>query len=134
MSYQLDCTAGDVVRTVVALFFQHPELSITAFQMSLLALQDTVVQGNTAGSAEGSTGLGGGIFMGDKCSGGACTSVSATLQNVTLSLNYAHLVSPPCRQPPDTGQQISALSLHRQYSRNAQSSKMFFELSSSPAQ
>ena len=66
--------------------------------MSLLALQDTVVQGNTAGSAEGSTGLGGGIFMEDKCSGGACTSVSATLQNVTLSLNYAHLAS----LPPDT--------------------------------
>ena len=48
--------------------------------------------GNTAGAATGSTGLGGGIFMGDKCSGGSCTSVGATLQSVNFSSNYAHLV------------------------------------------
>ena len=54
------------------------------------------MESNTAGSADGSTGLGGGIFMGDKCSGGTCTTVGATLQNVTFSLNYAHLVRSLC--------------------------------------
>ncbi len=56
------------------------------------------MESNTAGSADGNSGLGGGIFMGDKCSGGTCTTVAATLQNVTFSFNYAHLVSPPCQQ------------------------------------
>lgn len=51
--------------------------------------------GNTAGAALGSTGLGGGIFMGDKCSGGSCTSVGAMLQSVNFSDNYAHLVTHP---------------------------------------
>ena len=51
--------------------------------------------GNSAGAALGSTGLGGGIFMGDKCSGGSCTSVAAMLQSVNFSDNYAHLVTHP---------------------------------------
>ena len=75
--------------------------------------QDTVVQGNTAGSADASTGLGGGIFMGDKCSGGACTTVGANLQNVTLSLNYAHLVSPRGAQCLGTSLPTPAV-LHRE--------------------
>lgn len=62
-------------------------------------MQNTVVAGNHAGTAAGSTGLGGGIFMGDKCSGGSCTSVGATLLSVNFTNNYAHLVSPPTCQP-----------------------------------
>ena len=55
-------------------------------------MQDTLLMGNTAGSATSSSGLGGGIFVGDVCSGGFCTSVGATLQSVNLTGNYAHLV------------------------------------------
>ena len=51
--------------------------------------------GNTAGAALGSTGLGGGIFMGDKCSGGSCTSVGATLQSV----NFSRQLRPPGDPP-----------------------------------
>lgn len=57
------------------------------------ATQNTLLMGNTAGSATSSSGLGGGIFMGDMCSGGSCTTVGATLQSVNFTGNYAHLVS-----------------------------------------
>ena len=60
--------------------------------------QGTTISGNIAGSPDGTTGLGGGIYMQDSCSGGTCTTVSATLLSSTLTANYAHLVgrySPP---------------------------------------
>ena len=56
------------------------------------AAQGTTISGNTAGSSSGTTGLGGGIYMQDSCSGGTCTAVSANLLSSTLSANYAHLV------------------------------------------
>lgn len=62
-------------------------------------LQNTVVAGNTAGSASAGTGLGGGIFLGDICTGGTCTSVGAILQYVNFTGNYAHLVSSPIYHP-----------------------------------
>jgi len=57
------------------------------------------VAGNTAGSASAGTGLGGGIFLGDICTGGTCTSVGAILQYVNFTGNYAHLVSSPIYHP-----------------------------------
>jgi hypothetical protein len=60
------------------------------------ALQDVVLSGNAAGQVSGTTGLGGGMYMADYCSGGVCVAAVASMLNVTVSGNYAHLVTPPC--------------------------------------
>ena len=54
--------------------------------------QDSAVHNNVAGSPNSSNGMGGGLYMGDKCAGSSCTQVSGTLTNVNFTGNYAHMV------------------------------------------
>lgn len=55
--------------------------------------QSSTLQNNVVGSASSNTGMGGGLYMADKCSGSSCTHVTSTLTDVNFTSNYAHMVS-----------------------------------------
>lgn len=63
-------------------------------------MQNSDVDSNTAGASALTTGVGGGIFLQDYCTGGTCTSVATTIMNSLVTNNYAHLVSTPPRLLP----------------------------------
>ncbi len=55
--------------------------------------QSSALQNNVVGSPSSNTGMGGGLYMTDKCSGSSCSHVIGSLIDVNITGNYAHMVS-----------------------------------------